>query len=205
MDAEGCNHCYCINNQEYCSLKDCEENKNKLRAKYPECNNRVPGEWFKDADGCNKCVCVHGEMMCTKMKCVKTARYGKTTSNNFTLYATQRHAFYPRRGRQRCIMARNAAIQCTLTFHHLCYKSHVGGGAQFRSSCYYGTEKLSKKLSNTLPDPERNVRKTRKKTSNTLPDRGIKLETRCPAVALTITQPTRQSNFLAKFLAFTII
>ncbi|XP_050551905.1 kielin/chordin-like protein isoform X2 [Spodoptera frugiperda] len=162
MDAEGCNHCYCINNQEYCSLKDCEENenlnrntntqcvngtsymddegcnhcrcidnieyctmrdcsdqtgvcisgtvkegecgecycvketwicspcehkkkkynrlpnkmnKNKLRAKYPECNDRVPGEWFKDADGCNKCVCVHGEMMCTKMKCVKTARY----------------------------------------------------------------------------------------------------------------------------------
>ncbi|KAF9808356.1 hypothetical protein SFRURICE_008409 [Spodoptera frugiperda] len=31
--------------------------------------------------------------------------------------------FYPRRGRQR-----HTAIQCTSTFHHLCYKSHVIGG-----------------------------------------------------------------------------
>ncbi|KAF9814370.1 hypothetical protein SFRURICE_014119 [Spodoptera frugiperda] len=46
----------------------------------------------------------------------------------FLKYATQRHAFYPRKSRQRCITACNAAIQCTPSFHHLCFKSHVIGG-----------------------------------------------------------------------------
>ncbi|KAF9790121.1 hypothetical protein SFRURICE_005970 [Spodoptera frugiperda] len=44
----------------------------------------------------------------------------------------QRHAFYPRKGRQRCTLQHvnvnvNAAIQCTPTFHHLCYKSQIIG------------------------------------------------------------------------------
>ncbi|KAF9810614.1 hypothetical protein SFRURICE_021067 [Spodoptera frugiperda] len=49
--------------------------------------------------------------------------------------------FYPRRDEQRC--TRNATVQCTSTFHHLYYKSHIIGrepiaiyGSQFQTSCY---------------------------------------------------------------------
>ncbi|KAF9799775.1 hypothetical protein SFRURICE_005068 [Spodoptera frugiperda] len=39
---------------------------------------------------------------------------------------TKHHTFYPRRGRQRCTLryVMPLVIQCTPTFHHLCYKFH---------------------------------------------------------------------------------
>uniref|UniRef100_A0A2H1WIJ9 SFRICE_026396 n=1 Tax=Spodoptera frugiperda TaxID=7108 RepID=A0A2H1WIJ9_SPOFR len=95
---------------------------------------------------------------------------------------TQRHAFYPRRSRQRHITARNAAIQCTPTFHHLCYKFHVIGGEPIAI------------IPGTFPDSvllPRNFRKS-EQPSNTLPDPGIEPETPCPAVVLATTRPTRQ-------------
>ncbi|KAF9823102.1 hypothetical protein SFRURICE_013177, partial [Spodoptera frugiperda] len=58
------------------------------------------------------------------------------------------------------IRARNTAIQCTPTFNHLCYKSHVIGDSVLLL---------------------RNFRKTEKIPSNTSPDTGI--EPPCPAVA----------------------
>ncbi|KAF9794624.1 hypothetical protein SFRURICE_014171 [Spodoptera frugiperda] len=40
----------------------------------------------------------------------------------------KRRTFHPRRGMQRCRLRHVMPLQCTHTFHHLCYKSHVIGG-----------------------------------------------------------------------------
>ncbi|KAF9797558.1 hypothetical protein SFRURICE_016884, partial [Spodoptera frugiperda] len=69
------------------------------------------------------------------------------------------------------ITARNAAIQCTHTFHYLCYKSQV----------IWDSVLLL-----------RNFRKA-EKSSNTLSVPGIKPETHCPVVALANTRSTKQS------------
>ncbi|KAF9794515.1 hypothetical protein SFRURICE_011805 [Spodoptera frugiperda] len=71
----------------------------------------------------------------------------------------------------------NTTIQCTPTFHHLWYKSHVIGGEAVddnRLVVPTTTDKFSKKFSNTSLDP------------------GIDPETPCPVAALATTRPTRQ-------------
>uniref|UniRef100_A0A2H1VWJ5 SFRICE_003537 n=1 Tax=Spodoptera frugiperda TaxID=7108 RepID=A0A2H1VWJ5_SPOFR len=69
-------------------------------------------------------------------------------------------------------------LQCTHTFHHLCYKSRVIGG-----------DPIAIYLLGTIPDYVlllRNFSKIRKKASNTLPNLGIEPET---------TRPTRQLSY----------
>ncbi|KAF9795961.1 hypothetical protein SFRURICE_010058, partial [Spodoptera frugiperda] len=79
------------------------------------------------------------------------------------------------------ITARNAAIQSTLTYHHLSYKSQVIGGEPI--TIYYSrlraaTEKFSK---------------TRKKPNNFFSCPEIEPETSRSGVALATTRPTSQS------------
>ncbi|KAF9824154.1 hypothetical protein SFRURICE_002275 [Spodoptera frugiperda] len=63
------------------------------------------------------------------------------TSSNFV--HTYRHAFNPRRGRQRCTLWHVMPL-CTPTFHNVCCKSHVIGSepiaihrAHFQTPCYH--------------------------------------------------------------------
>uniref|UniRef100_A0A2H1VC88 SFRICE_015184 n=1 Tax=Spodoptera frugiperda TaxID=7108 RepID=A0A2H1VC88_SPOFR len=95
-------------------------------------------------------------------------------------YATSR-ILSPKGKAEVHITARNAAIQCTPTLHHLCYKSHVIRGEP------------NGHKPGTSPDSMLQLRNFLKKPNNTLPDSGIEAETSCPAVALATTRPTKQS------------
>uniref|UniRef100_A0A2H1W960 SFRICE_028040 n=1 Tax=Spodoptera frugiperda TaxID=7108 RepID=A0A2H1W960_SPOFR len=75
---------------------------------------------------------------------------------------SDRHAFYPRRGRQRCTLQHVMPLYNVQLYTHFSPFSHVVGGesiaiywTQFQTSCYYRDffRKSVKCSSNTLPDP----------------------------------------------------
>ncbi|KAF9822563.1 hypothetical protein SFRURICE_010678 [Spodoptera frugiperda] len=77
---------------------------------------------------------------------------------------------------KRHVMDACTNVQCTFTFHNLCYRYHVIGSeaiviyrAQFHTLCHYCEIQNRKKRSNTLPDSE------------------VEPETPCKAVALSTT------------------
>ncbi|KAF9793951.1 hypothetical protein SFRURICE_014161 [Spodoptera frugiperda] len=79
-------------------------------------------------------------------------------------------------GSQRCTLRHlmplyNVQLNCTPTFHYLCFESHIIGDFVL---------------------PLRKFRKIEQKPVELCPDPEIKLETPCPAVSLTTTRPTGQ-------------